>query len=99
VAGSKSSRTGLGNLRGGFLVEVFGWSLGMGGCGENVGVVVLENVQPCRDTGGVVLAQFLVQFEVGAVTRGVKGQPRYQGQLQLASRLCPFITAKCILAS
>src|ERR1035438_7923643 len=62
----QSSRAGLGNLRGGFLVEVIGCSLGMGSGGKNGAVVVLQNLQPCRDIGGVLLPRFLLQFEVGA---------------------------------
>ena len=38
----------------------------MGGCRKNGAVVVLEDFQPCRDIGGIVLPRFLVQFEVGA---------------------------------
>jgi hypothetical protein len=41
-----SGRAGLGNLRVGFLVDVIGCTLGMGGWRENSAVVVLENFQP-----------------------------------------------------
>ena len=67
-----SGRAGLEDLRGGFLVEVIGGSLGMGGCRENGAVVVLEDFQPCRDIGGVLFARLLMQFEIGAQESGAK---------------------------
>ena len=63
--GIGSGRAGLRDLRGGFLVEVIGGSLGMGGCRENGAVVVLENFQPSRDIGGVFFPRLLMQFEIG----------------------------------
>ena len=62
---TNSGRAGLRDLRGGFLVEVIGSSLGMGGCRENGAIVVLEDFQPYSDIGGVVFARLLVQFEIG----------------------------------
>ena len=66
VSEFKSGRAGFGSLRGGFLVEVIGCSLGVSGCRKNGAVVVLENLQPSRDIGSVFLPRFLVQFEIGA---------------------------------
>ena len=60
-----SSRAGLWDLRGGFLVEVIGCSLGISGCRKDGAVVILENLQPSREIGGVFFPQLLVQFEVG----------------------------------
>ena len=44
----------------------------MGGCCEDGAVVVLEDFEPCGDIGGVVLARFLMQFEIGAQESGAK---------------------------
>jgi len=44
--------------------------LGMGGCRKDGAVVVLEDFEPFGDIGGILLACFLMQFEVGAQEGG-----------------------------
>ena len=48
------------------IIEVIGGALCMGGRGEDGAGIVLEDFQPVGDIGGVFLARFLVQVEVGA---------------------------------
>src|SRR5689334_18711166 len=62
---------GLGGLRAEFTDEV-GGALRVRGGGEHGAVIVLQNFQPILNIGGVVLARFERQFEVGAQERGAQ---------------------------
>jgi len=60
---------GRGGLRAEFVDEIRG-ALRVGGGGEDGAGVVLEDFEPVRDIGGVILAGFERQFQVGAQERG-----------------------------
>jgi hypothetical protein len=57
-ARGQSSRQDLGNLPGGFLMEIIGCSLGMCGCRKNGAAVTLENPQPGGNMGGILFPSF-----------------------------------------
>jgi hypothetical protein len=57
-AETNSSHAGLGNLRGGYLMEIIGCSLGMCGCRKNGAAVTLENPQPGGNMGGILFPSF-----------------------------------------
>ena len=64
VGCQRSGRDSLGSCRG--VVEVIGGALGVRGRGEDGAGILLQDFQPVGDIGGVFLARFLVQVEVGA---------------------------------
>jgi len=73
------------------MVEVIGGSLSVGGCREYDAVVVLQNFEPCRDIGGVVVVRFLVQFEIGAQKGGVQLGNKLLAAITFAA---PLLAAK-----
>src|SRR5258708_27271820 len=92
-----SSRAGLGDLRGGFLVEVIGCTLGMRSCRKDGTVVILENFQPRRDICGVFLSRLLVQFEIGTQEgRSQLGYEFFAAVAFIAPALAAEVTIKAL---
>lgn len=67
------------------LVQVFDGALGVGGGRNDGALVVLQDLDPLGDTGGVVLARLKVEAKV----RGEEGRPEFRDQFLPA---VPFIT-------
>jgi len=66
------------------LVQVFDGALGVGGGRNDGALVVLQDLDPLGDTGGVVLARLKVEAKV----RGEEGRPEFRDQFLPA---VPFI--------
>jgi hypothetical protein len=62
----------MGNLRGLQLVQVIGGALSVGGGSEHCPLVVPEHLEPGGDVGGVVLAYFRSEAEIGAQEGGTQ---------------------------
>jgi len=85
------------DLRGGFLVEVIGCSLGMSGCRKDGALVILEDFQPRRDIGGVFFARLLVKFEIGTQERRSQlGNEFFAAVTFIAPALAAEITIKTL---